>query len=101
MKPGVILANTARGGVVCEKALADALASGQVGVAGVDVFEEEPPVDGSPLFFHDAVLLSPHIAGLTAECGERMAIASIENAVNFLAGTIEPHLIVNQEFAHA
>ncbi|MDH7785604.1 D-3-phosphoglycerate dehydrogenase [Ochrobactrum sp. 19YEA23] len=101
MKPGVILANTARGGVVCEKALADALASGQVGAAGVDVFEEEPPVDGSPLFFHDAVLLSPHIAGLTAECGERMAIASIENAVNFLAGTIEPHLIVNQEFAHA
>ncbi len=101
MKPGVILVNTARGGVVCEKALADALASGQVGAAGVDVFEEEPPVDGSPLFFHDAVLLSPHIAGLTAECGERMAIASIENAVNFLAGTIEPHLIVNQEFAHA
>lgn len=101
MKPGVILANTARGGVVCEKALADALASGQVGAAGVDVFEEEPPVDGSPLFFHDAVLLSPHIAGLTAECGERMAIASIENAVNFLAGTIKPHLIVNQEFAHA
>ncbi|MGH6773311.1 MULTISPECIES: hydroxyacid dehydrogenase [Brucella] len=101
MKPGVILANTARGGVVCEKALADALASGQVGAAGVDVFEEEPPVDGSPLFFHDAVLLSPHIAGLTAECGERMAIASIENAINFLAGTIEPHLIVNQEFAHA
>lgn len=101
MKPGVILANTARGGVVCEKTLADALASGQVGAAGVDVFEEEPPVDGSPLIFHDAVLLSPHIAGLTAECGERMAIASIENAVNFLAGTIEPHLIVNQEFAHA
>ncbi|PQA72157.1 hydroxyacid dehydrogenase [Brucella oryzae] len=101
MKSGVILANTARGGVVCEKALADALTSGQVGAAGVDVFDEEPPVDGSPLFFHEAVILSPHIAGLTAECGERMAIASIENAVNFLAGTIEPHLIVNQEFAHA
>ncbi len=100
MKPGVILANTARGGVVCEKALADALASGQVGAAGVDVFDEEPPTGGSPLFAHDTVILSPHIAGLTAECGERMAISSIENAVNFLSGAIDPDLIVNQDFAH-
>ncbi|MCX8997006.1 hydroxyacid dehydrogenase [Rhizobiaceae bacterium BDR2-2] len=101
MKGGVILANTARGGVVCEQALADALASGHVGAAGVDVFDEEPPVDGSPLFAHPNVILSPHIAGLTAECSERMAILSIENAVNYLAGTIDPRLVVNPDFAHA
>ncbi|RWR07545.1 hydroxyacid dehydrogenase [Paenirhodobacter populi] len=100
MKRGVILSNTARGGVVCETALAEALASGQVGAAGVDVFDEEPPVHGSPLFAHSSVLLSPHIAGLTAECGERMAIASIENALNYLAGSIDRHLVVNPEFAH-
>lgn len=99
MKPGVILANTARGGVVCEQALADALASGQVGAAGVDVFDTEPP-ETSPLFQQKNALLSPHIAGLTAECGERMALASIHNALDYLAGSIDRHLIVNPEFAH-
>ncbi|MFT3689638.1 hydroxyacid dehydrogenase [Paenirhodobacter sp.] len=99
MKPGVILANTARGGVVDEAALAAALASGQVGAAGVDVFDTEPP-GTSPLFVHRNALLSPHIAGLTAECGERMAIAAIHNALSYLDGTIDPQLIVNPEFAH-
>lgn len=99
MKPGVILSNTARGGVVCEEALADALASGQVGAAGVDVFDTEPP-ESSPLFAQQNVLLSPHIAGLTAECGERMALASIHNALDYLTGTIDRHLIVNPDFAN-
>ncbi len=99
MKPGVILANTARGGVVCEQALADALATGQVGAAGVDVFDTEPP-ESSPLFAQRNALLSPHIAGLTAECGERMAIASIHNALDYLTGSIDRHLIVNPDFAH-
>lgn len=100
MKPGVILANTARGGVVSETALAEALASGHVGAAGVDVFDEEPPARGSPLFAHDTAVLTPHIAGLTAECGERMAISSIENVLSFLDGTLDRNLIVNREVAH-
>lgn len=99
MKRGCILANTARGGVVDEAALAEALASGQVGAAGIDVFDDEPPVHSALLNCSNAVL-SPHIAGLTAECSERMAIASIENALNYLTGTIEKKLIVNPEFAH-
>ncbi|MEN5033900.1 MULTISPECIES: hydroxyacid dehydrogenase [Pseudomonas] len=97
MKPGVIIANTARGGVVCERALAEALTSGHVGAAGVDVFDEEPPSKRIPLFSHQNVVLSPHIAGLTAECGERMAIASINNAMDFLSGTVDPTLVVNRE----
>ncbi|QRZ14761.1 hydroxyacid dehydrogenase [Paracoccus methylovorus] len=100
MKPGVILANTARGGIVDETALAQALASGHVGAAGIDVFSKEPPAGGNPLFDLSTAILSPHIAGLTAECGERMAIASIQNAVNYLGGTLDPQLIVNREFAH-
>jgi len=97
MKPGVILANTARGGVVCETALCDALASGQVGAAGIDVFDDEPPMNGSRFRDLPNAVLSPHIAGLTAEAGERMAIASIENAINYLAGTIDRSLIVNPQ----
>jgi len=100
MKPGVILANTARGGVVDEAALAEALASGRIGAAGVDVFEEEPP-HGSALCAQSTAILSPHIAGLTAECSERMAVAAIGNAVNYLDGSITRDLVVNPEFAHA
>ncbi|MPQ68410.1 MULTISPECIES: hydroxyacid dehydrogenase [Pseudomonas] len=95
MKPGVIIANTARGGVVCEQALAEGLASGHVGAAGVDVFDDEPPTRQSVLLTQDTAILSPHIAGLTAECSERMAISSIENAMNFLAGTVDPTLVIN------
>lgn len=96
MKPGVVLVNTARGGVVDEAALAEGLRSGQVGAAGLDVFEDEPPRDTLPLLAFDTVVVSPHIAGLTAECGERMAIGAIMNAVDFLNGTIDPALVVNR-----
>jgi len=95
MKPGMILINTARGGIVCETALAQALEQGIVGAAGIDVFAEEPPVN-NPLFTYSNVVLSPHIAGLTAECSQRMATAAIENALNYLNGSIDPELVVNR-----
>lgn len=99
MKPGVILANTARGGVVCEAALAEALTSGHVGAAGIDVFDAEPPDGLCPLTQFDNVILSPHVAGITNECAERMAIDSVENALSYLAGTIDPGLVVNRDHA--
>jgi len=99
MKPGVIIANTARGGVVDEVALTAALASGRVGAAGIDVFADEPPVN-HPLFDQPNVLLTPHVAGLTAECAARLAVAAIKNAVNYLDGTIDPQCVVNQPFGY-
>lgn len=96
LKPGVVISNTARGGVVCEEQLCQALLSGLVKAAGVDVLEIEPPISESPLFEFKNVIFSPHIAGLTNECGERMALASIENALAFLNGTIASNLVVNR-----
>ncbi len=101
MKDGVIISNTARGGVVSEAALDAALASGKVAAAGLDVFDDEPPGPRNPLLAHDTVILSPHIAGLTYECSARMALGSIDNAVNYLSGTIDPGLVVNRETLHA
>lgn len=100
MKPGVVIANTARGGVVCERSLAAALRSGQVAAAGIDVFDVEPPDGESPLIDCDNALLSPHVAGLTDEASERMALASIRNAVDYLDRSIDPDLIVNRNVAH-
>ena len=92
MKPGAIIINTARGGIVDEVALADALRSGQIGAAGLDVFDAEPPGPDHPLLAFDQVILTPHTAGLTAEAAERMAIASVQNVLDYFAGRLDPAL---------
>lgn len=97
LRPGAILVNTARGGVVEELALAEALAAGQVGAAGLDVFDEEPPPPDHPLLGFDQVILSPHIAGLTVDAAERMAVASVRNALDYLEGRLDPALLVNKD----
>jgi D-3-phosphoglycerate dehydrogenase / 2-oxoglutarate reductase len=96
MRPGSILINTSRGGVVDEKALITALESGHISAAGLDVFEREPPDPANPLFSFDRVILSPHLAGLTTEAAERMAVASVRNALDFLNGCVDPTLVVNR-----
>lgn len=95
VKPGVVLVNTARGGIVDEAALADALRDGRVGAAGLDVFDDEPPAPDHPLLGFDQVLLSPHIGGLTAEGAERLAVHSVQNVLDFFAGRLDPALVVN------
>jgi D-3-phosphoglycerate dehydrogenase / 2-oxoglutarate reductase len=98
LKPGVIVVNTARGGVVDEAALASALADGRVAAAALDVFDEEPPARDHPLLAFDQVVLTPHVAGLTQQAAERMALSSVQNVIDFFAGRIDPNLIVNKDF---
>jgi D-3-phosphoglycerate dehydrogenase / 2-oxoglutarate reductase len=97
MKRGAIIVNTARGGIVDEAALADALRSGQIAAAGIDVFDAEPPTPDHPLLAFDQVLFTPHTAGLTREAAERMAIASVQNVLDHFAGKLDPTLIVNKD----
>jgi len=101
MKPSAILVNTARGGIIDEAALLAALLEGRISAAGLDVFDDEPPLADHPLFGLDRVILTPHIAGLTAECAERMAISSVQNVLDFFSGRINPALIVNKEHLNA
>lgn len=96
VKQGAVLVNTSRGGIVDEFALAEALARGQIGAAGLDVFDDEPPAASHPLLAFDQVLLSPHIGGLTAEGGERLATHSVQNILDHFAGCLNPNLIVNR-----
>lgn len=84
MKPGAILINTGRGPLVDEQALVEALASGHLGGAGLDVFEFEPEVTPRLLEF-DNVTLLPHIGSATGECRTDMAMRALANIRQFLA----------------
>lgn len=101
MKPGAFLINTARGGLIDEGALAEALARGQIGGAGLDTFDEEPLPADSPLVRFDNVVLSPHSAALTRECLRRMGLAAVKNLLDGLAGRFDPSLVVNPETLQA
>lgn len=97
MRPTAFLINAARGGLVDERALAGALGEGRIAGAGLDTFEPEPPAAGHPLFGLENVILSPHTAGLTAECAARMGIAAARNALDGIDGRLDPELVVNRE----
>ena len=86
MKPGSVLVNTARGGIVDEQALASALDTGAVYAAGIDVFSREPVNQDNPLLAHERVVLAPHIGSATVLTRARMADMAVENAIDALAG---------------
>ena len=86
MKPGVILINTARGAIIDEPALIDALGSGRIAGAGLDVFGTEPLPQGHPLTALPNTVLTPHCAGITPEALEAGLRLAVENVWAFLDG---------------
>lgn len=94
MKRGAILINTARGGLVDEDALVQALASGQIAGAGLDVFADEPASAANPLLHFENVVLAPHAAWLTTETLSRSIEAALHNTRAIASGTPLRHQIV-------
>jgi glyoxylate/hydroxypyruvate/2-ketogluconate reductase len=92
MKPSAILVNTARGGVVDDEALIDALRSGRIRAAGLDVFEGEPRLNPGFLTLDNAVL-APHVASSTDATRARMAMTAAKNLVAALSGAVPPNLL--------
>jgi D-3-phosphoglycerate dehydrogenase / 2-oxoglutarate reductase len=86
MKPTAYLINTARGGIVVEAALHDALVAGKLAGAGLDVFETEPPPRGNALFDLPNVIIAPHVAGVTREALDRMGLQTARNMLSVLDG---------------
>lgn len=86
MKPSAYLVNMARGPVVDEAALVQALKSRSISGAALDVFENEPPSSDNDLFTHVNVILSPHSAALTKEAKEQMSLHAVQGVVDVLEG---------------
>ena len=84
-KRGVIVVNTARGGLIDESALLDALRSGQVGMAGLDSFAVEPMTAGHPFQGQRNIVLSPHIGGVTSDAYVNMGVGAAKNLLQVLA----------------
>jgi glycerate dehydrogenase len=89
MKPTALLINTARGGLINEQALADALRAGHLGGAATDVLTQEPPKDGNPLLAADIprLIITPHSAWGSREARQRIVGQMSENALAFFSGT--------------
>lgn len=86
MRPGAVLVNTARGGIVDEEALAQALSRGDLYAAGIDVFEREPVSTDNPLLTLPNVVVAPHIGSATTLTRAKMADMAVGNAIDALSG---------------
>ncbi|MFC7547551.1 phosphoglycerate dehydrogenase [Plantactinospora sp. GCM10030261] len=92
VKPGVRIVNAARGGLVDEQALADAIAEGRVGGAGIDVYAKEP-CTSSPLFAFDNVVATPHLGASTAEAQDKAGLAVARSVKLALQGEFVPDAV--------
>lgn len=86
LKPTAFVVNTARGALIDQDALADALTAGKLAGAGIDVFDPEPPTAALRLLKAPNVVLSPHVAGVTRETLVRIGLAAIQNVAGHLEG---------------
>lgn len=97
MKPSAYLINTARGGIIDQPALYMALTTGVIRGAGLDVFDREPPGPDESLLTLPNVIAAPHLAGVTKESFDRMAVAAATNLLSVLDGKPQAENVVNQE----
>jgi D-3-phosphoglycerate dehydrogenase len=97
MKPTAYLVNTARGGIVDETDLHAALTSGVIPAAGLDVLDREPPDPDNPLLKLPNVITAPHMAGVTRESIDRMAVQAVRNALSVFDGAPIVENVVNPE----
>ena len=96
MKKTAVFINTSRGGVVDEAAMIEALKSGTIAGAGLDVFEKEPPEKDNPLFAMDNVIVTPHLSSFTDDGKRKMGITVVEGVFDVFAGK-KPQFMVNGE----
>ncbi|WOT04534.1 D-2-hydroxyacid dehydrogenase [Shewanella youngdeokensis] len=89
MKPTAILINTARGGLIDEPALANALVNGSIAFCGVDVLSTEPPLATNPLLRAPNISITPHNAWATREARQNLLNIAVNNVIAFLAGTMD------------
>ncbi len=97
MKDGAFIVNVSRGGMVNESDLCEALSSGKLAAAALDVFDPEPPEANNPLFKLDNIVISPHCGAFTVECGQRMAEVCARNVLAVFDGKLDPSLVVNKD----
>ncbi len=97
MKPSAIIVNTARGPILDEKALIQALKGKVIAGAGLDGTEQEPPDPSNELLKLPTALLAPHNAAQSLECVDRMNVAAAQNALQGIAGRVSPDCLVNPE----
>ena len=97
LRKGSIVINASRGGLLDENALINAIQSGHIHGAGLDVFEREPLPADSPLVRERRIVLTPHSAGLTSECLEAMGRVTLQNAIDAIDGKLDPKLVVNPQ----
>jgi D-3-phosphoglycerate dehydrogenase len=97
MKPTAYLVNTARGGIVDEAALHAALTSGTIAAAGIDVLDREPPDPDNPLLKLPNIITAPHMAGVTRESIDRMAVQAARNVLSVFDGRPIRENMINPE----
>ena len=100
MKPSAYLINTARGHLVDQKALTQALAAGKIAGAGLDVFEDEPADPNDPLFKLDNVIVTPHALCWTDQCFAGIGAADVQAVLDIRSGR-NPKGVVNREVLEA
>ena len=97
MKRSAFIVNTARGGIIDEKALYDVLSQNRIAGAALDVFDQEPTPSDNPLLGLKNFIAAPHVAGVTREAVDRMGVVAVQNILSVLDGKPIRDNVVNKE----